>query len=90
MARFGEALLKRGESLRSSLGLGSKKVKNKTPTNNITQSSLEEKNEEKEEKEDVCQEMEETYTLPDIPHTPLSGTAPPPLTLIYPRNIQYR
>ncbi|XP_028995836.1 exocyst complex component 3-like protein 4 isoform X2 [Betta splendens] len=72
VSRFSESLLKRGESLRNSLGLGSKKVKNKGHVHSVTQSSLEEEKEEKEEQEEVRQEMEETYTLPELPHTPLS------------------
>lgn len=86
MPRFSDSLLKRGENIRRSLGIGSKKVKDKTHPNTVPQSSFEEKNEEKEE-EEVCQEMEETYTLPDIPHTPLSGTASPISIPVYPRIV---
>lgn len=46
----------------------------------ITEDSFEEKQEEEEEKEEeeVKTEVEETYTLPEIPHTLLSGKSPAP------------
>lgn len=79
---FGESFM----SFRRSMRLGSKKSKDKPPANAVPQSSFEEKNEEEEEEKDeeeVCQEMEETYTLPDIPHTPLSGTVSHTHTVFY-------
>uniref|UniRef100_UPI0037E9288A exocyst complex component 3-like protein 4 isoform X2 n=1 Tax=Semicossyphus pulcher TaxID=241346 RepID=UPI0037E9288A len=64
--------MKRGESIRRSLGFGTKKDKDKTSVlGPVSEGSVEEKKEEKQE-EEVCEEMEETYTLPEIPHTPLS------------------
>ncbi|KAM3594865.1 uncharacterized protein V6R79_015139 [Siganus canaliculatus] len=72
--------IKRGESIRRSLGF-SKKNKDKsskqeaaTPLQDgaAEDGIKEEEEEEKEEEEEEEEEMEETYTLPDIPHTPLS------------------
>lgn len=79
MRGFSDSLVERALSIRKSMRLGSKKSKDKTHTDTFPQGSFEDKNEEEEEKEEqeVCQEMEETYTLPDIPHTPLSGTVSP-------------
>uniref|UniRef100_UPI003AAF94E1 exocyst complex component 3-like protein 4 n=1 Tax=Centroberyx gerrardi TaxID=166262 RepID=UPI003AAF94E1 len=60
---FGDSFLKRGASIRRSLGL-SKKDKEKTLV------PVEEKKEE--EPEPVWEEIEESYALPEIPLTPLS------------------
>ncbi|XP_026195861.1 exocyst complex component 3-like protein 4 isoform X2 [Anabas testudineus] len=78
MLRSSDSFVDRAtESIRKSIRLASKKVRDKTHTSTIPQSSFEENDEEEEKKEEeeeaaVCQEMEEAYTLPDIPHTPLS------------------
>lgn len=67
-------MLKRGASIRRSLGFGPKKIKAKTCRQEalipVNECLTEEK---KEVGEEVCEEMEESYTLPKIPHTPLSG-----------------
>lgn len=70
------SLMERALSIRRSIRLGSKKSKDKTPTNTVPQASFEEKIEEEvvTDEQEVCQEMEEEYTLQEIPHTPLSGT----------------
>ncbi|CAJ1074580.1 exocyst complex component 3-like protein 4 isoform X1 [Xyrichtys novacula] len=74
--RIGESLINRGNSIYRSLRLGSKRDKNKACRpgleNIFPESSLEEKKEEKVEEEEVCEEIEETYSLPELPHTPLS------------------
>ncbi|XP_076605078.1 exocyst complex component 3-like protein 4 isoform X2 [Chaetodon auriga] len=77
MAGFGNSLMKRGESIRRSLTFNTKKNKDKSsraePLVAVSEGSAEEKKEEKEEEEEVvCEEMEEAYTLPELPHTPLS------------------
>ncbi|XP_035529188.1 exocyst complex component 3-like protein 4 [Morone saxatilis] len=75
MSGIGDALLKRGAFIRNSLNFGKKdKVKNpKVPFVLLTEGSVEEKEEEKEEEEkEVWEEIKEAYTLPEIPHTPLS------------------
>ncbi|XP_071368457.1 exocyst complex component 3-like protein 4 [Centroberyx affinis] len=64
---FGDQILKRGASIRRSLGLG-KKDKEKTLVP-VSEVPVEEK---KEEEEPVWEEIEESYALPEIPLTPLS------------------
>lgn len=77
---FGDSLMKKGASIRRSLRLGSKKDKDKDktckqePLGPVLEGSAEEKKEEKEEEDVVWEEIEEAYTLPEIPHTPLSGS----------------
>lgn len=68
--------MKRGESIRRSLGFRKKdkdKPSNQDPLCAVSEGQLEEKTEEGEEEEE-CEEVEETYILPELPHTPLSGT----------------
>ncbi len=77
MGRFSDSLMKRGASIRRSLTFRTKKVKNCIPESlvSVSEGPAEEKNEEKKEEEEVVrEEIEEAYTLPEIPHTPLSGT----------------
>ncbi|XP_067336202.1 exocyst complex component 3-like protein 4 isoform X2 [Channa argus] len=57
--------------LRSTIRRGSNKPKIKHKSSTNDESSSEEKNSEDDEQE-ANQEMPETYTLPEIPHTPLS------------------
>ncbi|XP_044023008.1 exocyst complex component 3-like protein 4 [Siniperca chuatsi] len=78
MGRVGDSLMKRGAFIRRSLNLGTKKDKDKTctlePLFPVSEDSAE-KEKEKEEKEEedvVWEELEEFYTLPEIPHIPLS------------------
>lgn len=73
MAGLGESLIKRGASIRRSLKLGAKKDKPLCRQETVEE-SMEEKEEKKEEEEVVWEDIEESYTLPEIPHTPLSGT----------------
>ncbi|KAM6968664.1 exocyst complex component 3-like protein 4 [Tautogolabrus adspersus] len=79
MVRLGDSLMKKGASLRRSLKFNTKKDKDKTSPKEllgqVSEFSVEEKKEEKEEEEEEdeeCGEMEETYILPELPHTPLS------------------
>ncbi|KAL6105937.1 exoc3l4 [Pungitius sinensis] len=76
-AGFGDSLMKRGASIRRSLGFRSKKDKSGRPEALVSKGPAFDKmepKEEEEEKEDeeVYKELEESYTLPEIPHTPLS------------------
>ncbi|XP_074517111.1 exocyst complex component 3-like protein 4 isoform X1 [Sebastes fasciatus] len=73
MARFGDSIMKRGASLRRSLKFVTKKDKTGTLVP-VSEGAAEETKEEKEEEEVavVWEEMEESYTMPEIPHTPLS------------------
>lgn len=70
------SVLKRGASICRSLTFTTKKDKEKTSRREaflpITKGSMELREELKEEKV-AWEEIEETYTLPEIPHTPLSG-----------------
>lgn len=63
-----DSILTRGETIRRSLNLGTKKDKpcRQQPLVSVAEGPAEEKTEEK--------AKEEEYTLPEIPHTPLSGT----------------
>ncbi|XP_070698445.1 exocyst complex component 3-like protein 4 [Pempheris klunzingeri] len=73
MARF-DTIMRKGASFRQSLRLGSNK-KNKTCREEalvLSEEKKEGKEEEEEEEEEVCEEVEESYTLPELPHTPLS------------------
>ncbi|KAM9842135.1 exocyst complex component 3-like protein 4 [Aulostomus maculatus] len=79
MTGFGDSLLKRGQFISRSLKFGTKKDKEKTsrqePFLPATEGSVEDREEMKkkeEEEEVVVWEEMETYTLPDLPHTPLS------------------
>lgn len=76
MGGFGDSLMKRGASIRRSLKLGTKKDKTckQEPLGPVSEGSVEEKEEKEEEEEVVWEEVEEAYTLPEIPQTPLSGT----------------
>lgn len=78
MSRLGESFIKKGASIRRSLRFGSKKEseKNNRPEVLLTTSEglVEKMEEEVVEEEEELEEMEEEYNLPDIPHTPLSGT----------------
>ncbi|XP_008276499.1 exocyst complex component 3-like protein 4 [Stegastes partitus] len=77
MSRLGDSFLRKGEKLRQSLRLTSKKDNDKAskqkPLGLVPEGSLAEKKEkEEEEEEEAKEEMEETYELPEIPHAPLS------------------
>ncbi|XP_031729059.1 exocyst complex component 3-like protein 4 isoform X3 [Anarrhichthys ocellatus] len=75
MAGFGDTLMKTGASIRRSLKFGSKKDKTCRPEAlvSLCEGSADERKEHKEEEEEeACEEMEESYTLLEIPHTPLS------------------
>ncbi|XP_054470118.1 exocyst complex component 3-like protein 4 [Anoplopoma fimbria] len=75
MGGFGDSFLKRGASIRRSLGFGNKKDKTGRleALVSVSEGSAEERKEQKEEEEEEEEEeMEESYTLPEIPHTPLS------------------
>lgn len=79
MARFGDSIIKRGASIRRSLRSTLKKDKDKTgknePLGSVTEGPVVEDNKEEIEEvkgEEFETEMEETYTLPELPHTPLS------------------
>lgn len=78
MAGLGNSALTRAQSIRRSLKLATKKDKGKSarvePLVPVSEGSVEEKKEDKEEEEEVLEEIEEAYILPEIPHTPLSGT----------------
>ncbi|XP_019133379.2 exocyst complex component 3-like protein 4 [Larimichthys crocea] len=73
---IGATLLQRGADIRRSLRFGTKKDKDKNGKQEslipVAEHVLEEKEEEKEEEEVVLEEVEEAYTLPEMPHTPLS------------------
>ncbi|KAE8290329.1 hypothetical protein D5F01_LYC12051 [Larimichthys crocea] len=73
---IGATLLQRGADIRRSLRFGTKKDKDKNGKQDslipVAEHVLEEKEEEKEEEEVVWEEVEEAYTLPEMPHTPLS------------------
>lgn len=81
MTRFGESLIKKVASSRRSLRSSAKKDKNKSSKQKllfpVSEATAEEKKEEKEEEEVEVEleEIEEAYMLPEIPHTPLSGTS---------------
>ncbi|XP_029316652.1 exocyst complex component 3-like protein 4 isoform X2 [Cottoperca gobio] len=79
MSGFGDSLMKRGASIRRSLKFGGKKDKSgrQELLVPVSEGSAEERKEEKEmdeeeEEEAVWEEMDESYTLPEIPNTPLS------------------
>lgn len=78
--------MKKVASGRRSLRFSSKKDKNKSPKQElvpVSEGPVEKKTKESkdEEEEKVPEEVEEAYVLPDLPHTPLSGTIT--LTLRY-------
>lgn len=79
MAGFGDSLMKKVASSRRSLKFAIKKDKNKGPTQEplvpVSEVSAEEKKEAKEKEVVELEEIKEAYTLPEIPHTPLSGNA---------------
>ncbi|XP_070776536.1 exocyst complex component 3-like protein 4 [Enoplosus armatus] len=78
MGGFGDSLIRTGASIRRSLKFGTNKDKDKTcrqePLIPVSEGSAEKRKEEIEEEEEevVQEEIEESYTLPEIPHTPLS------------------
>lgn len=78
--------MQRGADIRRSLRFGTKKDKDKNGKQEslipVAEHVLEEKEEEKEEEEVVLEEVEEAYTLPEMPHTPLSGRIPTELLLL--------
>ncbi|KAI3367095.1 hypothetical protein L3Q82_008160 [Scortum barcoo] len=83
MGSFSDSIIKRGASFRRSLKFSKKdkdKPCDKEPLSAVPEGSAEEKKEEKEEEQEeeeeayLREEMEEAYTLPELPHTPLSGT----------------
>lgn len=71
--------MKKGASIRRSLRLvGNKKDKTlkQEPLQSVTEIRVEEKREREEERErEESVEIKESYTLPEIPLTPLSGEA---------------
>ncbi|XP_076022098.1 exocyst complex component 3-like isoform X2 [Genypterus blacodes] len=68
-----DSLVKRGASIRRSLEFGSKRIKAKICRQGaLTPFKDDLMVEKKEEGEEVCEEIEESYTLPEIPNTPLS------------------
>ncbi|XP_077420104.1 exocyst complex component 3-like protein 4 [Vanacampus margaritifer] len=78
MARL-DSLLKKGASIRRSLRF--KKDKRQDAFLAVQEEGVakedggeeeEDEKEEEEEEEEACEEMEETYTLPELPHVPLS------------------
>lgn len=81
MSRPGASIIKRMQSGRRSLGFGTKKEKNKNfkhdpAGTDATETSATEQKEYDEEsvvEEEEEEELDEAYTLPDIPHTPISG-----------------
>jgi len=76
---FGDSLLKRGASIRRNLTFSNKKDKTgrQEAMGYVSEGPAEEGKEQKEEVEEEAEEeeMEEAYMLPDLPHTPLSGTS---------------
>lgn len=89
MAKIYSSFLKKGKAGYQSLR-GKKKERDKSCTNGSPLKvpdgpvEAEEEKEEQEEKQEepVVEEIQESYTLPELPHTPLSGTAPPICSLI--------
>lgn len=80
---FGDSLVKKVASTRRSMRFNPKKDKNKGTKKElvpVVEGPVETKMEEIEE-EEVHEEVAETYVLPDIPHTPLSGKIT--LTFLY-------
>ncbi|XP_029901166.1 exocyst complex component 3-like protein 4 [Myripristis murdjan] len=71
-AAFADTLFKRGASIRRSLGFNNKKDKEKTAKPEPLSTASEAPVEMKREEETVWEEIEESYTLPEIPDTPLS------------------
>jgi len=75
MSRFSESLVKKGESIRRSLRIPRRKDDGDKKIRQTDAPSLAEMTEEEEDGAmDVFEEIDELYTLPEIPHTPLSGT----------------
>ncbi|XP_062253608.1 exocyst complex component 3-like protein 4 [Platichthys flesus] len=70
MSSSGESFVRR--SLRRSLNLVSKKDKEPSGRQELLHTVSEGPQEEEKKEEDVEVELEEMYTLPDLPHTPLS------------------
>lgn len=64
------SLVKRGASIRQSLGLSTKQKKQE-PLRPVTEAMT--PSEEQTEVVDTVLELRDTYTLPEIPTTPLSG-----------------
>uniref|UniRef100_A0A3P9KV99 Exocyst complex component 3-like 4 n=1 Tax=Oryzias latipes TaxID=8090 RepID=A0A3P9KV99_ORYLA len=71
MSKLGDSLLKKGSSIRRSLRFGIKKENDKRmePLEDVLVERTEGKNEREEE---IPEEMDELYTLPDLPDPPLS------------------
>lgn len=83
MSRPGASIIRRMQSGRRSLGFGTKKEKNKSfkrdpAGTDATENSVTEQKEYDEEavleEEQEEEELDEAYTLPEIPHTPISGS----------------
>ncbi|XP_072221904.1 exocyst complex component 3-like protein 4 [Leuresthes tenuis] len=77
LSRFSESLVKKGESIRRSLRFPRKtddsdKKVGETPPITDANSLAEMTEEEEDGVMDVFEEIDELYTLPEIPHTPLS------------------
>lgn len=82
MAGFGDSFIRRVAYGRRSLRFSGKKDKSKgckEEPQSEASSGKEKKEQNEEEEEEVVkpEEIEEAYTLPELPHTPLSGTVTP-------------
>uniref|UniRef100_A0A3Q4I428 Exocyst complex component 3-like 4 n=1 Tax=Neolamprologus brichardi TaxID=32507 RepID=A0A3Q4I428_NEOBR len=72
ISKFSNSFMKRGASIRRSLKMVTKKDTDKVSTKVISEASVEEDMEKKEEEEVLREEIEDCYVLPSIPLTPLS------------------
>lgn len=72
-----DSLLKKGASIRRSLRFSSKKGKRQDASlaaqGEAKEEDEHEEEEEDDEEEEAWEEMDEAYTLPELPHVPLSG-----------------
>lgn len=73
MSKLSDSLLKKGASIRRSLRFNSKKDNNKAGRQDLPVTETETTGEKEIEEEQMLEEIEELYMLPEIPHTPLSG-----------------
>ncbi|XP_067470720.1 exocyst complex component 3-like protein 4 [Thunnus thynnus] len=72
MVKSGDSFFEKGKSLYRSLRLSKDKASGQWSLDPVSEGSAEEKKVDKEEEKVVLQMVEEMYTLPEIPHTPLS------------------
>ncbi|XP_042244643.1 exocyst complex component 3-like protein 4 [Thunnus maccoyii] len=72
MVKSGDSFFEKGKSLYRSLRLSKDKTGGQWPLDPVSEGPAEEKKVDKEEEKVVLQMVEEMYTLPEIPHTPLS------------------